>query len=166
MSWEALGAIAELLGAVAVFVTLAYLAVQVHQSNIVTREQAQYHMLQNQLSYFDKLAENTAFVRTVYGNDQTDEEVEYRQREAHIVALLFRWNWEYLRVQDGIYPLDSLPVEGFRWQYRTIGIRTQWDEKKSWLDTGFVEFMEREVIPFADESVVDESVADEAEFRP
>jgi hypothetical protein len=140
---------AELLGAIAVFATLAYLALQVRQSNIVTREQAQYHMLQNQLSYFDRLADNPDFVRTVYGNDQSDEDVEYRQHEAHIVGLLFRWNWEYLRVQDGIYPVDSLPVEGFRWQYRTIGISSQWNEKKSWLDSGFVDFMEKEVIPFA-----------------
>ena len=113
MNWDALGAIAELLGAIAVFATLAYLAVQIRQSNVVTREQAQYHMLQNQLSYFDKLAENPDFVRTVYGADQTDEELHYRQQEAHIVGLLFRWNWEFLRVQDGIYPLDSLPIEGF-----------------------------------------------------
>jgi hypothetical protein len=149
VNWDALGAIAELLGAVAVFATLAYLAVQIRLNNIVTREQAQYHMLQNQLSYFDKLAENPGFVRTVYGKDQTEEEVSYRQHEAHIVGLLFRWNWEYLRVQDGIYPIESLPVEGFRWQYKTIGISIHWDEKKSWLDSGFVEFMESEIIPFA-----------------
>ena len=150
MNWDALGAVAELLGAIAVFATLAYLAVQVRQSNIVTREQAQYHMLQNQLSYFDRLAESPDFVRTVYGREQTDEQIAYRQHEAHIVGLLFRWNWEYLRVQDGIYPVDALPVEGFRWQYRTIGINSQWDEKKSWLDPGFVAFMEREIIPFAE----------------
>ena len=149
MNWEAVGAIAELLGSLAVFATLAYLAVQIRQSNIVTREQAQYHMLQNQLSYFDRLAESPDFIRTVYGTDQTHEEVRQRQHEAHIVGLLFRWNWEYLRVQDGIYPVDSLPVEGFRWQYRTIGISTQWEEKKSWLDNGFVDFMETEIIPFA-----------------
>jgi hypothetical protein len=48
--------------------------------------------------------------------------------------------------------VDSLPVEGFRWQYRTIGVRNHWEEKKSWLDSGFVGFMEREVIPFADDA--------------
>lgn len=149
VNWDALGAIAELLGAIAVFATLAYLAVQIRHSNIVTREQAQYHMLQNQLSYFDRLAGEEKFVRIVYGSDLSDEEIQYRQHEAHIVGLLFRWNWEYLRVQDGIYPLDALPVDGFRWQYKTIGIRTQWDDKKSWLDSGFVEFMETEVIPHA-----------------
>jgi len=146
---EALGAIAELLGAIAVFATLAYLAIQVRQSNIVTREQAHYHMLQNQIGYFDRLADNPDLVRTVYGPDQSDEQVRYRQHEAHVASLLFKWNWEYLRIQDGIYPMESLPVDGFRWQYRTIDIASHWEDKKPWLDERFVEFMEREVIPHA-----------------
>ena len=150
MNWEALGAVAELLGAIAVFVTLAYLAVQVRQSNIVTREQAQYHMLQNQIRYFDSLAENPDFVRTVYGIESTDEEVQFRQQEAHVASLLFRWNWEYLRVQDGICPTASLPVDGYRWQWATIGLRDHWEEKKAWFDPEFVAFMEREVIAVAD----------------
>ena len=150
MNWEALGAIAELLGAIAVFVTLAYLAVQVRQSNIVTREQAQYHMLQNQIRYFDALAESPDFVRTVYGVEQNEEEIRFRQHEAHIVSLLFRWNWEYLRVQDGIYPTDSLPVDGYRWQWATIGLRDHWQDKRGWFDPSFVAFMESDVIPVAE----------------
>jgi hypothetical protein len=149
VNWEALGAVAELLGAIAVFATLAYLSVQIRQSNVVMREQAQYHMLQNQVGYFDRLAESPELVRIVYGVADSDEEVRERQHEAHVVALLFKWNWEFLRVEDGTYSVDSLPVEGYRWQYRTIDIESHWEEKKAWLDSGFVEFMEREVIPFA-----------------
>ncbi len=33
MNWDALGAVAELLGAIAVFLTLAYLTVQVRQNS-------------------------------------------------------------------------------------------------------------------------------------
>ncbi|MCR9094616.1 MAG: hypothetical protein NXI30_10405 [bacterium] len=149
MTLEQLGNIGEFVAAIATLVTLAYLAVQVRQSNIVTREQAQYHMLQNQIRYFDEIAENADFVRTVYGVDLTDEEVRFRQHEAHAVSLLFRWNWEYLRVQDGIYPTDSLPVDGYRWQWRTIGLRDHWDDKKAWFDSEFVAFMERDVISVA-----------------
>ena len=39
MNWEALGSIAELLGAIAVFATLAYLAVQIKQSTKVAKAQ-------------------------------------------------------------------------------------------------------------------------------
>ena len=43
MNWDALGAIAELLGAIAVFLTLAYLTIQVRQNSKAL-------MLQNQFS--------------------------------------------------------------------------------------------------------------------
>ena len=152
MNWEALGAVAELLGAIAVFATLAYLSVQIRQSNVVMREQAQYHMLQNQVGYFDRLAESPDLVRIVYDFADSEQEVRERRHEAHIVSLLFKWNWEFLRVKDGTYSVDSLPVEGYRWQFRTIDIESHWEEKKAWLDSGFVEFMERDVIPFAHSS--------------
>ena len=149
MNWEALGATAELLGAVAVFATLVYLSLQVRQSNIVTREQAHYHMLQNQIGHFDRLATDLAFVKTVYGEHLSEGEARDRQHEAHTVSILLKWNWEFLRVQDGIYPASNLPLEGLRWSYKTIGIDRHWEEKKTWLDAGFVEFMESEIIPHA-----------------
>jgi hypothetical protein len=37
MNWEAIGAVGEILGALAVFITLAYLAVQVRQYTLATR---------------------------------------------------------------------------------------------------------------------------------
>lgn len=40
MNWEALGATAEFLGAIAVFATLAYLAVQIRQSTKVAKAQS------------------------------------------------------------------------------------------------------------------------------
>ena len=106
-------------------------------------------MLQNQVGYFDRLAENPDLVRIVYDLAESEQEIRARQHEAHIVSLLFKWNWEFLRVEDGTYSVDSLPVEGYRWQFETIDVQSHWEEKKKWLDSGFVEFMERDVIPFA-----------------
>lgn len=51
---------------------------------------------------------------------------------------------------DGVYGVTDIPVEGFRWQVQTIGIAQHWEEKKSWLDPRFVEFMDKEVIPYAE----------------
>ena len=48
MNWEAIGATAELLGAIAVVATLAYLAVQIRQTNEISRTQA-YHLAIEQL---------------------------------------------------------------------------------------------------------------------
>ena len=46
MNWDALGAIAELLGAVAVFFTLAYLALQVRQNANALRHQNEFSAAQ------------------------------------------------------------------------------------------------------------------------
>ena len=46
MKWDALGAIAELLGAIAVFLTLAYLTVQVEQNSKALEQQNQFSAAQ------------------------------------------------------------------------------------------------------------------------
>ena len=150
MDWDVIGVVAEAIGSAAVFGSLIYLAIQIRQNNIAAREQAQYHILQNQISYFDRLADAPDLVRTVYGFDLPDSDVQYRQHEAHVCSVLFRWNWEYVRVQEGIYGIIDLPLMGFRWQFKTIGLDRHWDDKKAWFDPRFVEFMEKEVIPYAE----------------
>ena len=46
MNWEAIGAMAELLGAIAVFLTLAYLALQVRQNAKALRHQNDFSAAQ------------------------------------------------------------------------------------------------------------------------
>ena len=150
MNWDVVGVIADIIGSVAVFGSLVYLGMQIRQNNIVTREQAQYHILQNQITYFDRLADDPHLIRTAYGADLSDADVQYRQDEALACSVLFRWNWEYVRVREGIYGMTDLPVVGFRVQFNVIGLGRYWDDKEAWLDPRFVDFMEREVIPYAD----------------
>ena len=52
MNWDALGAIAELLGAIAVFLTLAYLTVQVRQNSAALKQQNQFSAAQIMLFLF------------------------------------------------------------------------------------------------------------------
>lgn len=65
MNWDAVGAGAEVLAAIAVILTLLYLARQLQKSNMLARENAQYHVLQNQISYYDRLAENADCIRNL-----------------------------------------------------------------------------------------------------
>jgi len=48
MDWEAIAAVSEVFGAIAVVVTLIYLARQIHQSTVATRI-ASYHQAQEQI---------------------------------------------------------------------------------------------------------------------
>ena len=108
-------------------------------------------MLSNQISYFDRLAASSEAVKSAYGDDLNESDVAYRMHEANVCSFLFRWNWEYIRVQEGIYGVIDIPVDGFRWQYKTTGIDKHWEEKKAWFDPGFVKFMETDIIPHAPE---------------
>ena len=58
MNWDALGAIGELVGAVAVVATLAYLAVQIRQSNKLSRATAVQIVSQQNLEFLGMLATN------------------------------------------------------------------------------------------------------------
>lgn len=58
MNWDALGAIGELVGAIAVVATLAYLAVQVRQNNKLSRATAVQIVSQQNLEFLGMLATN------------------------------------------------------------------------------------------------------------
>ena len=60
MNWDALGAIAELLGAVAVFFTLAYLALQVRQNANALRHQNEFSAAQIMQARTDTLINASA----------------------------------------------------------------------------------------------------------
>ena len=65
MNWDAIGAIGEILGALAVFASLIYLALQIKQNTLSLRASAKHDASSRQLEYFDTLLENSD-LRTVY----------------------------------------------------------------------------------------------------
>ncbi len=146
MNWEAITAISEIVGAIAVVSTLFYLAIQIRQSTVVAREQAHYHMLENQVSYLDRIATDREFVRTAYGKDLSEDEIDSLQHEMLTQSVLFKWNWEYLRAQEGLYSKKDIPIAGYRWHFTAAGFDQHWSSMKDRFDPDFVEFMEEEVI--------------------
>lgn len=149
MNWEAVSAISEIVGAITVVGTLFYLAIQIKHSTVVAREQAHYHMLENQTSYFDRLSTDRELVKTVYGKDLSEGEVDDLQHKMATQSIFFKWNWEYLRAQEGLYDSKDLPIAGYRWQFSAAKLDQHWGWLKNMFDPGFVEFMEKEVIPHA-----------------
>ncbi len=146
MNWEAVSAISEIIGAIAVVSTLFYLAVQIRHSSTVAREQAHYHMLENQVSFFDRVATDREFVKTAYGKDLSEDKIDSLQHEMLTQSVLFKWNWEYLRAQEGLYAEKDMPIAGYKRQFKAAGFDQHWSILKDMFDPGFVEFMEAEVI--------------------
>jgi hypothetical protein len=149
VNWEAIGAIGELVGASAVIGTLAYLSIQIRQTNLIAREQAHYHMLQNQISYYDRLAQDPEYLKTVYGEHLSESEVRRLQHRSHATSVFFKWNWEFLRAQEGIYGSTHVPIEGFRREFKNASLGEQWISQKHIFDPRFVSFMDAEVAPHA-----------------
>jgi len=149
MNWEALAAISEVVGAIAVVTTLIYLSVQLRQNNILLKEQAKYHMLQNQISYHDRFAEDPELVKTMYGTDLTEEENLTMRRLAGAIAVLFRWNWEFLRAKEQIFGLTDVPTEAFAYEFAKANLGEFWEDIKGIYDPEFVSFMDSHVVPQA-----------------
>ena len=59
MNWDAVGAIAEVIGAIAIFVSLVYLAVQIRQST----QQAARALKANELAAFERNIESGNRIR-------------------------------------------------------------------------------------------------------
>jgi len=53
MNWDAVGAIAELLGAIGVIGSLIYVASQVRASTVASKVESKLHLTQNMVSYGD-----------------------------------------------------------------------------------------------------------------
>ena len=149
MTWDAVGAIAEVLAGLSVIFTLLYLARQLQQSNMLAREDAQYHMLQNQISYYDRLAENAEYLATIYGPNLTEDDITRLRRQSAATSAFFKWNWEFLRFSEGIFGSTDVPIEGIRREFRNGNYAEEWSRQKHIFQHEFVEFMHTKIVPDA-----------------
>ncbi len=115
MNWTALSTIAEIVPAIAVVITLLYLANQMRQNNKLLREQAWQHMLQNQLSYYDGMAREEDLVNIVYGIPRDDIiATDAMKATSHATAEFMRRQWEFLRVKEGVFGDSEMPILAFK----------------------------------------------------
>ena len=92
MNWDALGAIAELLGAIAVLLTLVYLAIQLRQNNAFAQAQAMQARTDTQINMISFVMSNpkyldaiVALTKSVGGSDV--EEISQEERGRATIAL-------------------------------------------------------------------------------
>ncbi len=101
MNWEAIGAIGEILGAIGVIVTLAYLAVQIRQNTQVTRASTAQQMTDNWVSINLFIAQNGELV----ARSLTDPELT--PGEIHSVlgywrSLFHQWSNNHYQYSQGV----------------------------------------------------------------
>ena len=160
MNWEAVGAISEGLGAIAVFVTLAYLAVQVRhtraemrRSIYVQRQEAARELCLSRAGN-EALLSDTLKASQAFGRSASGYVVEVAERGGltEAAALRVMWDeyaWWYWRAQQIPY-VDELPKGeraafegGIRFNYAERPIGRLWFEtQKSLLSPDLVRYVE------------------------
>ena len=92
MNWEAIGAVAEVLAALAVLVTLIYLALQVRQSNLQGRIQIQNNVTQHLMPALREPTNNpeyAALLNKLWNSGEQLNEIELIRIRAYVQHQMF-----------------------------------------------------------------------------
>jgi len=96
MNWEAIAAVGEILGAIAVFASLAYLSIQIRAGNVSSKAAALREIIDRWDVAIDQLWENSeiaAFMRkTLRGENEgitNDEAMLFAARLSHVVHIQY-----------------------------------------------------------------------------
>ena len=150
MNWEALGAIGEIVGAVAVILTLGYLAVQIRQNTRAIRASAHQDTTRDVSEFLSRVADSPDLARILRVGMKNWDDLDEDER-MRFSMLLFRvfFNFQHLFSLHREGTLDpeywASQWEVMLWYIRQPGVVRWWSVSKSRLRPGFVEYMESEV---------------------
>lgn len=104
MNWDALGAVGELVGAAAVVLTLAYLALQVRESSRASRQQSYNDLVTRRSNFYDHFAdsdETTAILIAGCRGEKMDE-VKAQRFTSLMLNYVSHFQDVYLQYKNGL----------------------------------------------------------------
>jgi hypothetical protein len=109
MNWEAIGAVGEVAGAIAVVMTLAYLAIQIKQSNIVARCTVRQSIADSITSMATslELSDDLASIMQKKIDGEELEPHELRRLEARCYGALRKWQNIYFQYGEGLVSTEE-----------------------------------------------------------
>ena len=132
MNWDAAGAIGEILGAIAVLVTLLAIYFQIRQSQVLERESAQRHLLEQSRSFMKSLSSDEGLFNDVRAclHDYSSQAPFLQQRfHGWGFDLLFIIEQAFYQHREGL--INQSSFNGFTTAMLTIikcpGGRQWWD---------------------------------------
>ena len=147
MNWDAIGAIGEIIGAVAVLVTLVYLARQISLNTREIRASRVEGTLRGHSDYNRMLAEDPDLARIFWLAIEDVERLAENdlRRWLHLCSVMMR-NSEiaYFHYRQGHLP-EPIHLSRERWFQRflgTSGFRWWWAQYADILDPDFVKYIE------------------------
>jgi len=156
MNWEAIGTIAEGVGATAVVVSLIYLAVQIRQNTKQIEEQARGQrfavlgLLGDQWRGFRSQVTNSPEVASVWrrGNENLFDLDEDAQVIFDLLMVELMWSFAYnwmMGVEEGLGEYVRDDIANNFVNYNTPGLRQWWEKspRKYEYPKDFVEFLDK-----------------------
>ena len=142
-----LGALGELLGSIAVLVTLVYLAFQTRQNTLAIATQLDVAALAAQQHLFLSAATSTELQEALAEDRTGDGTITQARRVNYWLARTLRLQWEFQQARRGLLP--SFNEAGLASSVRQLftGYRTfenWWEGRKAVLPSEFVEFVEEQ----------------------
>ena len=148
INWSAVGAVGEILGAIAVLATLVYLARQIRLNTNEMRASRVEGTLRHQSDYNRMLAEDPELARIYWAavDDIGQLSEDEQKRWLHLCSVMLR-NSEiaYFHYRQGNLPA-SIHQSRERWIKRFMGssgFRWWWNQYADVLDPEFVAYVER-----------------------
>ena len=150
MSWDAIGALAELLGAAGVIATLVYVTIQVRQNTIAVRTSAYQEAVRDQAISMDQLNADADLNRIFYEGlkDLSSLDINERRRFATYMTSAVR-RLENVLYQTRVGTIDPDGWAGIREHMKFVFMRPgaqEWfSSSKNLFTPEVVEFIERDL---------------------
>ena len=129
MTIEESGALAEVVAAIAVLITLIYLSVQVRQANLFAKSQARQRMMEHaQAELYTQMAD-PSITHCIVKDDKLTEE-EQASLSMFLTAFMRQRELEWFQYQDGIIDEDV-----YQAYHQVIAIFLSQDRTKAWWNT-------------------------------
>jgi len=129
MNWEAISAIAQILGVIVVVVTLVYLAAQVRQGNLLAKSQARQRMVEHaQHELYAQMADLSITYANVKEGPLTEE--EQAKLNFFLTTFMRQREWEWFQYQDGV-----IDENFYKAYHEVIGIHLGTSRSRKWWKT-------------------------------
>ena len=128
MDWTAVGAVGELIGALAVVVTLAYLASQIRQNTKVARSSMRHEITNSAMIGGRVLAENDDVARLLQQLNEGEDLQAYERFRLQAFAYMTTRNWENIHYQYLSDMLTDSEWQAFRANLKGLFQGSLWQD--------------------------------------
>lgn len=157
MNWDAVGAVAEVIGAVAVVVTLIYLAIQIRQNTNAVRLQTGHNISEEYRDIFAIISQNEGLADLIHRAALDHESISGADK-----ARYYALNSNFVRAVENAFvqwnenALDHRHWSGMKRMLsdytRLPAFQEYWANRKHWFSDEFQAFMDDEILATHEQS--------------